>query len=1124
MAKIHVGKARLTNRSLGEALTMSRPGDELLVHEGHHRLESFYLNGVHITGVGDRERIVIEATVHVVAESRISGVTLRSPHFHNLLSLKRAGARVDLTNVAVHGDPARKYPPIYAEGGTVVMDGCAVQSAPGDRGVVLTSHSYLHSVNSQVADLHLEGSRAVLADTRAHSINGSGGARVEGYGRLDVHPPEGRRWLVLSGESICTAQALHVANAPYEAYCEDSFLQLDTVRLPDEESLLVLTKGHAVVESASEAVTVRDADAPAPEPAPKVVPWRLEDARSILTSVAPHLTTGDTVQLEEGEYFLEDCDDGVLQVGGISLVGVGDPDRTVIHGSLVVKPETDLSLTNLTIRPTSDRNTVSCAEGRSLTMTNVVIEPAGGDYPSVYVGRGRTTMDGCVVSNSTDTRVGVLGVSEGAALVATGSSIGWLRLDDGSTADLTNCVSLQLSAAGGSTITSRGSHLVEANEGGMRQVVVEEDSVVRLESVTTDAVDFEAFAAGARIDIDWLQSPEEGAARVLLQEDARGQVVGSTVTVVDRDRHEADPATPAVAGRDDARPSSLPSGVTPTPPSAEGGTTPGVDTTGEDAADPLAEIEAMTGLATVKRQIRRFTRMVQYNQLRAREGKTTTPMVMHSLFLGSPGTGKTTVARLLGQALFRAGAIPTDTFVEVSGRADLVGDTIGSSAKLTHAVLERARGGVLFIDEAYTLYKSHANQFAEEAVDTILTFMENHRDEIVVVFAGYAEQMQDLLEMNPGLKSRVTNRFDFEDYTPAEVAEIGYRELLAGDHTVDEQLYRRLVATAYQRSAEGGNGRWARNVNQELVAILAERVVETAPDAVDISHISDEDLYALVGGGSEDSGDRVEELLGELDAMVGLAPVKEWVRRLVNRARVERRRMERDGTTSRPTYHMVFAGNPGTGKTTVARVVAELFHNLGVLQTPTVKETDRSRLVGQFVGDTERNTTRAVDEAMGGVLFVDEAYQLYVEDFPRDFGRQAIETLLPRLENDRDKFVAVFAGYSDEMGGFLAANSGLRSRVPLWIEFPDYSPKEVGQIVVARLSSTWDIDAEHVARAAAEAYAVAGDRSNGRWARNFAEDVEAEQHEFLATHDVGDDELDHVPAEVVDAVARRHGT
>ena len=223
----------------------------------------------------------------------------------------------------------------------------------------------------------------------------------------------------------------------------------------------------------------------------------------------------------------------------------------------------------------------------------------------------------------------------------------------------------------------------------------------------------------------------------------------------------------------------------------------------------------------------------------------------------------------------------------------------------------------------------------------------------------------------------------------------------------------------------------------------------------------------------------------------------------------------------RPTYHMVFTGNPGTGKTTVAAIISKLFYNLGILETPTVKEVDRSLLVGSFIGHTEANTTKAIDEAMGGVLFVDEAYQLYVEQSPNDFGKMAIETFMTRLENDREKFVAIFAGYTDQIQDFLAANPGLRSRIPLTIEFPDYTAQEVAQIVCARLGRSWTFDERVVSRIAATEYAKLSsqEQSNGRWARNYAQHIEKQHKKWLIDHDVEGEAALHIETPLLESLA-----
>ena len=181
------------------------------------------------------------------------------------------------------------------------------------------------------------------------------------------------------------------------------------------------------------------------------------------------------------------------------------------------------------------------------------------------------------------------------------------------------------------------------------------------------------------------------------------------------------------------------------------------------------------------------------------------------------------------------------------------------------------------------------------------------------------------------------------------------------------------------------------------------------------------------GGESTAPKESVEDVLAELDSLVGLEGVKAEVRRVVNLAKVNEARRAQGLKVPPMTYHMVFTGNPGTGKTTVARIVARAFRALGIAKGGQLVETDRSGLVGRYAGETAVKTNAKVDEAIGGILFVDEAYQLASSDSD-DYGKEAIATLLKRMEDDRDKLIVIAAGYTDEMRDFLDANSGLRGQ------------------------------------------------------------------------------------------------
>ena len=263
---------------------------------------------------------------------------------------------------------------------------------------------------------------------------------------------------------------------------------------------------------------------------------------------------------------------------------------------------------------------------------------------------------------------------------------------------------------------------------------------------------------------------------------------------------------------------------------------------GDADIDPLVELNNLIGIHKVKEQVARFVDQALVNKLREDQGLENASFTLHSLFMGNPGTGKTTVARLLGQALYQKDIIRTKKFKEVS-RSDLVAGYSGQTAIKTHEVLQSALGGVLFIDEAYSLYKNENDTFGLEAIDEILKFMEDYRDKIVIILAGYTKEMSEFLAANSGLSSRIPNRFDFEDYSAAEIAEIGRLQLAKNKYQYNVESYNQIVEAAYAVSNDRSNGRWVRNLNEHLLGIMSSRIA--SGNYNDLTTITDEDLAAL---------------------------------------------------------------------------------------------------------------------------------------------------------------------------------------------------------------------------------------------------------------------------------------
>lgn len=463
----------------------------------------------------------------------------------------------------------------------------------------------------------------------------------------------------------------------------------------------------------------------------------------------------------------------------------------------------------------------------------------------------------------------------------------------------------------------------------------------------------------------------------------------------------------------------------------------------------LSELDEFIGMNNVKTAVREIAQKVKTFQDRASRGIAAAERPsMHLVLTGNPGTGKTTIARKLGEIFEAIGFMDTGNVIEVD-RSNMVSQYQGETPKLVDELCDKAMGGILFVDEAYTLAPKNdsgeKDKMGTEAIEKLMKRMEDDRDKFVVIAAGYQTEMNNFLSANDGLKSRFDRFLHIEDYTPDELLLIYKGMAQKKKYQLEEAAEARLlkaISKIYEsRDKSFANAREMRRLFEETTSRMSSRLnnIDNPTDEMLVTIMPDDIPY------EEPKELDVDSCLGALNELVGLQGVKDEVRNLVSFLNIERQRALLGGENSKPGNHFVFSGNPGTGKTTVARIMADVFKSLGILSRGHLVEVDRSKMVAGFTGQTAIKTNQIIDSAMGGVLFIDEAYNLLTSDSD-SFGKEAVDTLLKRLTDDKGKFICIVAGYTKEMHNFIASNPGLQSRFNKQIIFEDYQPDELTKI------------------------------------------------------------------------------
>lgn len=589
-------------------------------------------------------------------------------------------------------------------------------------------------------------------------------------------------------------------------------------------------------------------------------------ATAHLTDCDVHRTTADGVTLDT---------DAVLTLADCRIHDI--PENAVDLRSRSV-----LTLTRTTVRQFG-RNGLSVWDpGTRVDANQCEIFDSTGDYPAVWVSDGATAvLDSCRVHDVPDA---LFVLDRGSRADVVDSDLSQVRntavsVSDGATAQLDDCRIRD--AATGAWFRDHGSGGTLNNctlDGTQTGVIVTKGADPTVERCTVDSPAEAGFyvSAGGRGTFAHCRVTGSGGygfhvidgcrttlRRCRTERCARGgyefadggpDAAPGTGPVVEDCTSDESGGLRAPAARETAvqtvsPPPGLLAAVPEPRPEAQPAAAPvPTDAPVRTSKDVLAELDALVGLDSVKREVRALTDMIEVGRRRQRAGLKAASVKRHLVFTGSPGTGKTTVARLYGEILASLGVLEKGHLVEVS-RVDLVGEHIGSTAIRTQEAFERARGGVLFIDEAYALSPEDAGRdFGKEAIDTLVKLMEDHRDAVVVIVAGYTAEMERFLSVNPGVASRFSRTITFSDYGPEELLRIVEQQAEEHEYRLAPGTGEALLKyfTAIPKGAAFGNGRTARQTFEAMVERHAGRVAQVAePSTDDLTLLYPEDLPEL---------------------------------------------------------------------------------------------------------------------------------------------------------------------------------------------------------------------------------------------------------------------------------------